>query len=849
MTISAPNIASAGNLLAPFGSISLQASTKLTLESGSLTSVSDAGGILIPYGETEGDGQYWYYPLGTAANILSGTPEKTISLNSPDLELLQGAKLNLNGGGDLSAYEFVPAPGGSLDYLSPAYQQSYAVLPGLQAPYAPYDPLATPSSGLYAGENIYLSAAAAGLPAGNYVLLPAIDALLPGAYLITPQAGADNMAAGYSYALANGSPVAAAYFATAGSNVSAGVWQGVEVQSGQAVYNYSPYQLTTASQFFAANTPAGSIPSLPQDAGNLSLIAGQTLNFDANISAAAANGGLGGQMDISATNINIVNQPGAAANGGVTLTASSLNSLSPLNSKNSSGVDSILIGGLRTRSSSGAALSVSAQTVNVGAGVSLSGLEIILAATDSVNVASGASINASGSLSRTDSILTVSNANGASADGALLRVSGAGQAEVIRDSASVDGLNGALNVAAGASLSASGSMLLDATGPSSMQGAIQMSGGALTLNGGLITLGGAAAANAGLQLSDSTLSGLNVKNMILDSSGAINIASALNLQLGNLTLDSGDINSSIGANQTAAITASGGINLQNSGNPGSAVNNSGGGGALQLQAANITLGSGAYALNGFNQIGLNAATALIGSGAGALTGSGNMTVTTPVWTGQAGADTTLNLGAHNLTTLAAIGAQTSSGLAASLNVNAGAIDLNGAIDMAAGNVNLTAAQNLNVHTSAVIDTAGGQAVSLGSEQVGVQGGAIQLSSVNGNLNVQSGATLNVSGSTQGGNAGSVALTAANGAVALDGTLQGFAYQGAAGGNFSLHASSDTAGFSSLNALLQAGGFNGNLAVRLGQGNILVAAADSVQAQNITLTADNGLIQVDGALNV
>ena len=139
LNINAPTIDSYGVMLTPFGTINLTASSALVLEAGSFTSVSDFGSettqgvntappILIPFGKTEGNGAYWYYPLGSSVNILSGTPEKAISLSSPSIKLLTGATVNLNGGGNLSAYEFIHT-GGSLDYLSASYQQSYAVLP------------------------------------------------------------------------------------------------------------------------------------------------------------------------------------------------------------------------------------------------------------------------------------------------------------------------------------------------------------------------------------------------------------------------------------------------------------------------------------------------------------------------------------------------------------------------------------------------------------------------------------------------------------------------------------------------------------------------------------------------
>ena len=51
-------------------------------------------------------------------------------------------------------------------------------------------------------------------------------------------------------------------------------------------------------------------------------------------------------------------------------------------------------------------------------------------------------------------------------------------------------------------------------------------------------------------------------------------------------------------------------------------------------------------------------------------------------------------------------------------------------------------------------------------------------------------------------------------------------------------------------MLQSGGFNNDLSVHLlGAGNLLVAATDKVEAANVTLTADNGIVEVAGGIAV
>ena len=855
VSISAANIVSAGNLLAPFGTINLQATNALTLAPGSLTSVSAQDNITIPWGQTQGSGLDWYFPLGSYDNIQTGAPQKAITLSAPAIDLQLGSAVNLNGGGDLLAYEFIPGNGGSYDYLAPgsaSYQQSFAILPSLSSGFAPYDPLATPNDGLYLGESIHLTGVA-GLAAGNYVVLPARYALLPGAYLLTPEPGTANMAAGTTSILADGENVAAGYLFTAGSNVSAANWSGFIVQNGAAAQNYAQYQLSTANQYFQSQATAGTIPSLPQDAGNLSLLANQTLNLAGNIFATAANGGLGGLLDISADNINVVNGSANTAIAGsdtVILSANQLNAL---------GVDSILLGGRRTRSSSGTELTVTAQAIDVATGAKLQAPEILLAATDSITLETGSAISAVGALSRSDTLLTINNAGSSSTDGALIRVSNAAQATVARSNA--DGQTGTLTIASGATLSSSNSMLLDTSKSGTMQGDITMSQGQLTLSAGLITLGGVANANAGLQLSDAILNNLNVANLTLNSTGSITIADAITLGLSNLTLDAAGIIGTIGNKQTASISADS-ITLQNSSSATATGQATDGQGVLQLQAGAIILGPGVYNWSGFKQINLLATQALTDSGTSNVNVNGNLNITTPVWTALSGANATVTLSANNtLTTFADGAAATQTGLGGQLSLAAANIVAQGRIQMASGLVSLDAGQNLTLASSAEIDTSG-QIILLGNQQSYASGGTINLSSAAGNIDIQSGAVLNVSGSGLGGNAGSLSLLAGQGMLSLDGATDGdflgAGYQGASGGNFTLDAQQivlgginglASGGFSVLNQLMAQGGFIGNQAIRLGQGNILVAGADTDTAGNISLTADNGLVTVLGALNV
>ena len=100
-----------------------------------------------------------------------------------------GSTIDVSGGGDLLAYEFVPGPGGSRDVLAANVRPNqFAIMPAANPAFAPYDPNESAGVNLQAGDTIWLGAGS-GVPEGVYTLLPARYALLPGAYLVEAVSG------------------------------------------------------------------------------------------------------------------------------------------------------------------------------------------------------------------------------------------------------------------------------------------------------------------------------------------------------------------------------------------------------------------------------------------------------------------------------------------------------------------------------------------------------------------------------------------------------------------------------------------------------------------------------------
>ncbi len=336
LNIYASNIVQGGVLRAPIGTINLgsgvtsaspvdplsgqnfEATENLTLAPGSITSVSAVDpvshqGLTIPYG-TIVDGTSWIDPAGNditlAGNGAYAVPDKAVNISATNVTDGPGATIDISGGGDLYAYQFVSGTGGTVDLL--ASTTSFAILPGYTAAYAPYGAYnaAESSSNAYntegtvsdagyvngklgVGEQIYI-AGGDGLSAGTYTLLPARYALLPGAYLITQESGTP---LGASIAQPDGSVLVAGYVLNglSGATQTSPSLPGSFDLASQAVVNsraeYGSYSANTFLQQSAA--AQGKSVIVPLDAGQLVLAATSTMIIQGTVLSPAPGGGTG----------------------------------------------------------------------------------------------------------------------------------------------------------------------------------------------------------------------------------------------------------------------------------------------------------------------------------------------------------------------------------------------------------------------------------------------------------------------------------------------------------------------------------------------------------------------------
>jgi filamentous hemagglutinin family protein len=221
LIVQAQRIEQNGALYMPHGSLTLGGSTNLSFSggsvfattslsfgAGSITSVS-GGDISIPYGATV-DLVDWQSPSGFN-QLLVAPPAKSLALNAQSVSVADGARIDLSGGGDLFAYEFLPGSTGTRDvlnrlnidpgtsndgFLYPDGRQVYAIVPELsEAPIAAFDPVYSADyaelySGPGAGRRVFLDL---GQGEGTrwYTLLPAQYAVLPGGVRVVERTDLD----------------------------------------------------------------------------------------------------------------------------------------------------------------------------------------------------------------------------------------------------------------------------------------------------------------------------------------------------------------------------------------------------------------------------------------------------------------------------------------------------------------------------------------------------------------------------------------------------------------------------------------------------------------------------------
>lgn len=884
LTLAAPTIVQGGTLKAPFGELALSAERiervtlafganglpnapaditltrapvaegGITLAPGSLTSVS-ADGAVIPLGRTELSGGDWLYDFGLYKRVLETPPTRRIVLDAADVVVAAGARVDLSGGGDLLAYEFMQGPGGSRDVLLPENSAGhYAILPGYDGLFAPHD--AHILAGLDAGRGgltVRLSEPAGALPAGDYTLLPARYALLPGAYLVRVAAEASDAVARGGTRLATGYTRVAGHvgvITAGGALLHDARADTLDIAPGDLARTRSEYLESRASLFFAASDVA----QATGDAGRLSLLVGRNLTLAGELAATWAADARGPEVDITAPRLAVTADGEDYGDGYVSLSATQLQGF---------GAHSLLLGGMRVAADGADAqpLVMHAETVVIAAGARLNKAELLLAARDTVRVEDGAELTGGGNATPARALhLTDATGDGA---GALLRLAAGGQAALTR--APVGEARGTLTVAAGAALRADGSMILDATRDTDVRGAITLPpvGGALTLGARRIILAGDGVTDLpddGLLFDPQRLAALgNPAHLLLRGYGGIDLygdATLGDTTLASLTLETGALLGHGAADALASLSAR---NLRLANPDGIEVAPLGalGAGRLRLSAETLELGAGTFTLRGFDHVEMIASQQLLG-GHGTLRvhadgdATGALLLRAGLIATTTGATRAIHADGHLTTTWSGWDGDALEPARGGRLLLSGAALTHGArVWLPGGDIELHALGDLRLLTGATLD-ASGFGVRFADQTVYAPGGNVRLRA-GGALLTEAGARVSVAGAADGGDAGTLWLSAGGDAV-LAADLLGDAVAGHASGRVFIDAQRVNPGngadndYGAVNAVLNAGGFRALRHLRVRAGDLDIAAGLTTRAAEIVLAADGGDLRVAGTLD-
>ncbi|HSH86053.1 MAG TPA: filamentous hemagglutinin family protein [Methylophilus sp.] len=855
LTLQANKIQQDGVLKAPFGQIHLNAAESVTLGARSLTTVSGSGQN-IPFGMSISAGEVFNPGDGKTRNLV----EKEISINAPDTTLNKGATVDLSGGGELFAYEWVSGGvGGTQDIL--AQPDTYALIPAMKSEYAAADRVYNNgSAGI--GQTIYITGVA-GVPSGTYTLLPARYALVPGAFIV--QRSDASLVRGQTSALQDGSMLTTGYMADLNTGAKDANWSTFRVIAGSVLRPVegavskapSQYIITNASSYFNDPLNTGGVDvKNTRDAGKLTLQA-QQLALEASVVGRKITGADGLMVDISSNSIRVVNQKDSADNTSLQLQASQLNALN---------ADSILLGGTRTQSNNTTNINTVANTVSIenDAGQVLQTGELMATATDSVTVASGAQINTGAKNANAKTV----NVN-TSGDGAFLGLSSNNQLQYTRTGSSINAQSGNLNIAANSQISAGSALVIDGSQNVTFEGNIALADGATaTLASNRIVIGDVPTGVSGLHVSDQTLAQLdNVASLTLNSYSTVDTygdVSFGNDKL-NLTVNAAGIAGHLAdgevaapANQTVTfITKT--FTMKNTADATYAGGADPSGRTLQINAESVhlmgdpsgVLENNAVAaidkntIGGFDSVQINAKSLTVAE-RGALDLQVNQT---QLNVGRITATSSANYTIGTTGTLTTTQGDTT-GLAANTNIGgkltlqADQLNVNSRIETLAGQVNLQADSQLHLGSQAVV-TAASATKTYAEKTTYIDAGKVQLSS-GGDIIADAGAVVNVS--AQGdADAGKVTVSATSGDLQLQGQLDGRALGTGKGGSLEV----DVNALPSVVAVdQQAQGFNQSRSYRVRTGDVAVdgTGAQALAAKNVSVTADQGAINVSGTIN-
>lgn len=894
--------------LGDFGPV-IEATRSLTFAPGSVTTVAGTG-LNIPYGTTTDLTEYFFSP--SVGLPITATPVGQLTLAGETIDVNRGARLDGRGGGDIFAYEFVSGTGGSRDVLDRfnrdafssnlydpvtgvGYQfadrrQVYAIVPADQArAIAAFDPVysadyqSVEGGDLYGG-NVGRSVTldgGNGVPAGEYLLLPAHYALLPGAFRIVENVSEAAPPPGGGQVLLDGSVIVGGTFSTAGTGFAESARHSFTVQSRDVFLKYSRIETTGGTKAVVDRaTRAGEAPPrLPADAARVVLAPLAELKVAGVFDTTAAKGGKGAQFDILARDVLIAGSDDVDVPRRTLLLTD--DTLARLNA------NSLSIGAERTQNEDGTTnLGVVARTITVERDVAFSAPELILAVggtNAALTVRRGAKLTATGTLDDTstsdyviESIAPDEVPLGYAYDptgvGAVVRLSSGVERLIDRrgDTAIRNTLRPASLDLSGATLTGK-SVAVDSSQRLSLSDATNIIATNLALSGDTLQFGDPGFSKALIEkLAAAGLVTLRSRDAIRFSQGryAFNDLRIDGPGLG-LSGRNGDVtiaaDTLILGNTAADLGACGGNALACGGT----------GSDLTIDAAQALFRVGTVRTYGFGgTVTVGAREGAYVEAKGALdTGSAALTLATPFLADRAEAADPSEQAIRPDYVFATTGAVSlvapvrrpgAAAPAPTGNAAPGSRIAFGRADAAVAS--FTADGTLVRATAGVIDVQSRGAVTLtdgaalatpgyqrtfgdavDSVTVSAGGGTVNVVSLRGNIRVDAGSTLTVD--TGIGNAGTLNLLAGNGSVTF-GSLQTAinpAVKTARTGSIAIDSGKGAFDLAVFTARYGAA-FGGTVAIRSGRGDLSLGTGQVLRAEQVELVADGGSVVIAGTID-
>ncbi|MEO1201211.1 MAG: filamentous hemagglutinin family protein [Pseudomonadota bacterium] len=820
LTVQATTINQAGNLLAPYGQINLAAETVEFLE-GSTTG-TNLRAPLVPFGTLQANTD-WTFALAEnqtlVYEVLEPFPQQLLNITAENVLLDEGATIDLSAAGDLLAYEFVPGVGGSTDFLSPTESPNlFAILPELDLAYVPIDPAENLRGSVAAGDTVFLDGIG-DLAAGNYTLLPARYALLPGSVLISPVEGYTDILPGEVFVGPDNGVIIGGRAGVRGTDVVGNRRQGYSLLPRERAFQEADYTLALASEFFADSNIR-----TPLDAGSASFNANRTLSLEGEL-LAGSEAGRGAALDVASEVLRLVTER-TGVEGVVEVVAANLEALA---------AESVLLGGRRTGTVDGELVDIASTSIEVQDGVSFTAPDVILVASDRIDIGEGVALSApENGINAADILLD--------GDAAFVRVGADASAGLARSGEQA--LGGDIRIGDGSTLASVGSIIVDASRDVESDAIFDIDGGLLRLGAASIILGEGGSTGGGLQLGQEALAAINAADLqlvsrdLIDIFGDIDLSVSQSLLLAAAGLSAGDdaASLSITAPSVSLLGTEPVDDPMLASRPAS----------LGITSERIDLLGGRFLLQGFERSSLAASDSVLISENGLLDAAGDLGIDAGAIALAAGSDFTLRAaGAFSTASIADATPSRVGGPGGRVSVVANSVTLDGALRAESGVVSVDSAGDLSVGGNANIDLSGRSRL-FDDQLISTPGGSLELFSLAGNISVADGSSFDVSAPGLA-RAGSIALTAPTATITIG---EGVTLSGSgdtAGGRFSVDASS----FGDLATALERaseGQFTGALLIRQrGAGDVALGNGTDLTAELIVLEADAGDVIVDGSL--